>query len=1523
MKKYLHKIWNDYCQPAMRRADEELADSQALITLAKNVSDDYTRRRQQKFTADAELASKFQRLFDNSLIAMSFYDKDGRLINLNDKMRELCAIDIFGDDYFRNTCLFDTPSFHGDFDPQSTEPFCVCQHMYFPEFNIDRYIEVRVQPTFNAKGQFKYYVITSRDITNERLIHLQLQEEAKQLQNVATKVGDYETRLNYLLRSANMYVWWFDLSTRRISFTRSLKKQEFSESFDEFLGSIYDDERQRTIEHMKQLMQSPQTFNIKHHFKRTPINPNPQWLYINGQPVLNNQGKPIALFGILRDVTTMMETQEQLLKEQHRAEASGFMKSAYLANMSHEIRTPLNAIVGFSDLLQFIDEPKERENFLRIIRSNCDILLRLINDILDVSDMGQTLAIEPADVDFAQAFNDICQTLEQRVQNSNVQFLKDNPYETYPTRLDKERIQQVITNFVSNAIKHTKEGYIKVGYRTSPSPSEGGEILTSSTNPAGTPPLRGGREGLYIYCEDTGSGIPKDKQESIFERFVKLNDHVQGTGIGLSICKNIAQRCGGQIGVISEGEGLGSTFWLWIPCKPASPTSRPTSFASKAHSAQPLSKLLLLLSLVCMTPSVAKAQKSIAPLIPAQASDMTPKQTARVYDEDHPLVYEDAWDLWPYSFLNDTGEPVGYNIDLLKLIFKELNIPYRIKLKPTQNALNDLKAGKADLMCAMDAPFHNEYAQYGKSVIQIFTHSVVHREDEPVAVKTVDDLASQRVIVHTGSFSHHLMMERGWGENAIPYDDMQEAVQYVHNQKGAQIVWNTLSLKWLIHKFGYDDLELTPVNIQHGEYKFMSNDARLLEQVDSVFALLNSTGRLQPIQNKWFYPERQDTGIPSWVWHVVIALFVVSIAFLIYYLSYRLYERKMMKNVRRSNDRLSLILNTSKVHIWLFDIAKRMFTSIDSKGGKVTIPLSPNLNQFYLLPEDYERLCCVLNEIATEEKERETVELHAIRSNSKEQHIFSVDLSVMRRDGNRRPTVIISATTDITASRLRQQQQKDTMLRYRYIFNSALVDTVSYDEHGFIDDMNEKATGGIGGNIQRILNAHISVQEVLGEPDLSLDDLEYTYITQLFKSPDDKRALNKILKRDEMYYELQMVPVRDEDGRLLAIYGTGRDVTEIAKSYSRLRKNIAELQEATDELQDNIRNIDYVMKNGGLRVVIYSPDSHTLTVYSEIKRVQQRLTQTRLLSLAAEESKKAALRILNNMDNLTRQPVKAVIKSTLRLAGKPLCLSFSFVPVTDANGNITEYFGMCRDISDIKATEEQLALETKKAQEVETVKNAFLRNMCYEIRTPLNSVVGFAELIEKNTDAEDEKIFIEEIKKNSRSLLILVNNILFLSRLDAGMIEFKPAPVDFAAIFEGRCQSAWLHCQKPGVKYYAEVPYERLVIDVDLTNLGVVIDQIVTNAAQHTTSGYVRTRFDYNGEDLTVTIQDTGCGIPADQLDKVFERFVTTNSDNSGLGLAICQEIVKLMGGRIRLKSVVGKGTIVWIIIPCTSPSES
>lgn len=914
------------------------------------------------------------------------------------------------------------------------------------------------------------------------------------------------------------------------------------------------------------------------------------------------------------------------------------------------------------------------------------------------------------------------------------------------------------------------------------------------------------------------------------------------------------------------------------------------------------SRLLLLLLAFC----------TVSPVAGATNNDST-----RVFTPEHPLVYEDAWDLWPYAFLNENGEPVGYNIDLLRIIFKELNIPYVIKLKPTEDALTDLKNGRADLMCGMEAHFHNEYAKYGKSVIQMFTHSVVHREDDPLLIKKLDDLKDHRVIVHEGSFSHHLMKQKGWGANAIPYKDMQDAVHFVHNEPGYQIVWNTLSLKWLIHKLHYKDLELTPVNIPHGKYKFMSNNAQLLHLLDSVYTQLNSTNALQPIQNKWFYPERHDTGIPSWIWKVVIVLLLLTLAIMGYYLFHRNYEHRVTKDIRRRNARLSQILKTCGVRLWQFDVARRTVKRYVEGGlieaGEMSFSAFFNL----VIPEDRNRIHDALQQVLDDKQRSVALDVQVERDGILTD--FIIGFSVLRRDKNGRPAYIIGTSTDVTAEHQRQQHAKDTMLRYQYIFESAMVDTVAYDEHGIITNMNSKARQAFPKGIGSVLSSSISVQDVLGMDDVNGDNLEYTYLTQLYRSPDDPRALNRYLKRDEMCYELQLVPIRDDNGLLLGVYGTGRDVTEVARLYRQVQQNILQLQQANEEMSSYIRNIDYVLKNGGVRMVYYSPDTHMLTVYESIDRVQNELTQMRALSLIADSSQRVAQRLFNSMDNHTLSPVKAAIETVLRVkGGKKLFLYLSFIPIQNAKGELTGYFGMFRDISEIKATEQELARETARAQEVETVKNAFLHNMSYEIRMPLNSVVGFAELFEQDHTPEDETFFISEIKENSERLLKLINDILFLSRLDAKMIEFKSTSLDFAPLFDTRCESAWFNLRKPGVSYVVDNPYKQLVVDIDMNNLGMVIDRIAANAAQYTEHGQVRATYDYVVDSLVMTFDDSGCGIPTELQEHIFDRFATGGGSGTGLGLSICHEIVSQMGGRIHIKSEEGKGTIVWVTIPCT-----
>ncbi len=153
--------------------------------------------------------------------------------------------------------------------------------------------------------------------------------------------------------------------------------------------------------------------------------------------------------------------------------------------------------------------------------------------------------------------------------------------------------------------------------------------------------------------------------------------------------------------------------------------------------------------------------------------------TTRVFSVNNPLIYEDVWDLWPYSFLNDNGDPDGFNVDLIRLIMKELDIPYEIRLKPSSEAFCDLKEGKSDLMLGLAVGFHDEFGKYSKNAVTLFTQSVVTPKDKEVVIKRFRDLSNHQVIVCDSSLVYHLMLEYGWGENATPVGDMSEAIQEV------------------------------------------------------------------------------------------------------------------------------------------------------------------------------------------------------------------------------------------------------------------------------------------------------------------------------------------------------------------------------------------------------------------------------------------------------------------------------------------------------------------------------------------------------------------------------------------------------------------------------------------------------------------------------------------------------------------------------------------------------------------------
>ena len=248
---------------------------------------------------------------------------------------------------------------------------------------------------------------------------------------------------------------------------------------------------------------------------------------------------------------------------------------------------------------------------------------------------------------------------------------------------------------------------------------------------------------------------------------------------------------------------------------------------------------------------------------------------------------------------------------------------------------------------------------------------------------------------------------------------------------------------------------------------------------------------------------------------------------------------------------------------------------------------------------------------------------------------------------------------------------------------------------------------------------------------------------------------------------------------------------------------------------------------------------------------------------------------------------------------------------------------MCRNETEMTYTEMKLKEEQAKAQETEQLKNTFLLNMSYELRTPLNAVIGFAGLYNGEHSEEDEPIFAEEIKKNTGVLLQLINDILFLSRLDARMIEQNYQMSDFALLFEGWCYMGWTNVS-PNVKAIVENPYNKLVVNIDQTNLAMAIEKICVLAAMHTTEGTIRAKYEYRHGELMITIEDTGRGLSAEALSKIFQRFVhDENVDRQGTGLdmPIVKELIEQMNGTVEVQSEEGKGTTFYISIPCEMSS--
>lgn len=380
-----------------------------------------------------------------------------------------------------------------------------------------------------------------------------------ELHKAQQKLSATNSKLAMALDVANIVPWKWDLKSKTIlcdinrPIELSTDEQEVEDSQlsvpdSQYFSKIFKEDRERVKQAYRDLIEG-RAEKVKEEYRIVNVQKNNlhkvEWVEAQAAVEARDEdGKPLTLVGSSLVITNRKKMEQELTTAKELAEESNRLKSAFLANMSHEIRTPLNAIVGFSGILASTEEEEEKQEYVSIIENNNTLLLQLISDILDLSKIeAGTLELNYSNIELNELMRELERGFLLRVKTDAVKLEFVEPAGPCVAYTEKNRLSQLMINLVTNAIKFTEKGSIRFGYEM--------------------------RENeLYFYVTDTGCGIPKDKQQNIFGRFVKLNSFAQGTGLGLSICKTLMDHMGGRIGVESE-EGKGSTFWFTLPYKPA------------------------------------------------------------------------------------------------------------------------------------------------------------------------------------------------------------------------------------------------------------------------------------------------------------------------------------------------------------------------------------------------------------------------------------------------------------------------------------------------------------------------------------------------------------------------------------------------------------------------------------------------------------------------------------------------------------------------------------------------------------------------------------------------------------------------------------------------------------------------------------------------------------------------------------------------------------------------------------------
>lgn len=888
------------------------------------------------------------------------------------------------------------------------------------------------------------------------------------------------------------------------------------------------------------------------------------------------------------------------------------------------------------------------------------------------------------------------------------------------------------------------------------------------------------------------------------------------------------------------------------------------------------------------------------------------------YTEKHPLIIVGDWTFKPYSYVNNHGQPDGFQVALVKEIFSKMHVPYEIRLMEWKKAKEAVQTGAAQLMIDIKKDDEINGVKYGERDLAEYKVGVMHLKsrmhlrsmkfltEKDTLTLNQGDYAAMEVLkmiadtVAKGGKSAAVRMQNPF----IVYDELVTG-------KATYYIWGKMALYNLKERYDpSDEMDVDDIDVPAGVFKFYSNDHLLLAELDKQYDRLVHSGRFNAIHDRWLSDngefEEDDTFI-----HIVTVVFVFALIVIFVFIiiiSQRGISTSSLK--KEFNSITGTALDLSKCQLlamkvsnqWVYNVSGNF---LPSKGMHVS-----SFEQLLIHPDDLPIVEGARGSVDSGRTKMPVLKYRMRPHDGAPDDWHNMVVSAYVKSTKRgRPIYVYLVLQDETTQLIESHKLDKAINELGSVTESIDAGIIYYDYSGNYLSSNKHIRTMVGSKMPNM--DPVTVLKNINLHNLPLlngiiieKDIDVNYCTRLILP---ELNLN-------IHVEVSIRGIFDSDGLSRGYYVSISDVSNELTLRKQLKQVNKSMQSNLADLGRYQRELRFMLENNNMRTFRWIKGNDFLEMSRDLCNFNTQVSIKEYFTFLTGDKRTPLDVFLQNPEETKLEAGVAVQKySYANKEGVMVDHWFEiyYVPDHDNDGNYVGIFGVFCDITEQILTEQHLREETEKANDSGRQKTVFLANMTHELRTPLNAINGFAEVLQMSSTPEEKQMYVDIMAHSCTMLISLVDNILQLSIIDTEGIKLHPKQIDFAVLFQKSVREMQRFISAPGVSLQVESPYPHLMLEIDYERIMQVVEAFVNNASKYTSQGFIRVGYSCTDTELSIYCKDTGCGIPDDQLDRIFERFVKLNDfvEGTGLGLTVSKAIAEALGGNITVSSCVGGGS--------------